>query len=157
MLDIESVERGRSTVEEQSYANHGRTVPMYHFVLFGLLLLTLIGSCVNLWKSMGDHQRLYSAALILVMSISMIILTLFCRIFALKAQDRAIRAEENLRHFAMTGRLLDSRLSALQIVGLRFASDAEFVELAQRAADQNLSPKEIKQSIKNWKADYYRV
>ncbi len=144
-------------MQEQSYAKHAQYVPLYHFVLFGLLLLTLIGSCVNLWKSMGDHQRLYSAALILVMNLSMILTTLFARVFALKAQDRAIRAEENLRHFVLTGKLLDPRLVPLQIVGLRFAPDAEFVELAQRAADKGMTQDEIKKAIKNWKADNYRV
>jgi hypothetical protein len=130
---------------------------MYHYVLFGMLLLTLIGSGVNLWKSMGDHQRLYSAALILVMNVCMVFIALFARVFALKAQDRAIRAEENLRHFVLTGKLLDPRLEPLQIVGLRFASDAELVALAQLAADKNMSQDDIKKSIKNWKADNYRV
>ncbi|MGJ5820084.1 DUF6526 family protein [Paludibaculum fermentans] len=144
-------------MQEQSYAKHAQLVPMFHFVLFGLLLLTLIGSGVNLWKSMGDHQRLYSAALILVMNICMVFIALFARIFALKAQDRAIRAEENLRHYVLTGKLLDPRLEALQIVGLRFAPDAEFVALAKLAAEKSMSQDEIKKSIKNWKADNYRV
>lgn len=144
-------------MQEQSYAKHAQFVPMYHYVLFGMLLLTLIGSGVNLWKSMGDHQRLYSAALILVMNVCMVFIALFARVFALKAQDRAIRAEENLRHFVLTGKLLDPRLAPLQIVGLRFAPDAEFVALAQLAADKNMSQDDIKKSIKNWKADNYRV
>jgi hypothetical protein len=77
--------------------------------------------------------------------------------FALKAQDRAIRAEENLRHFVLTGKLLPASLRIGQIVALRFASDDEFVALAQKAADKNLPGKQIKQSITNWKADTYRV
>jgi hypothetical protein len=84
-------------------------------------------------------------------------LFLFVRMFALKAQDRAIRAEENLRHFALTGKLLPATLSIGQIIALRFASDEEFVALAATAASENLSSKEIKQSINNWKADTYRV
>src|SRR5579863_2949678 len=111
----------------QSYANHARFVPMFHFVLFALLILTLIGACVNLYESWGDHQRLYSAALIVVLSICGLLMFGFIRIFPLKAQDRAIRAEENLRYFAMTGKLLDPRLEVKQIVALRFASDGEFV------------------------------
>jgi len=141
----------------QNYANHRRFVPMYHGVLFGLLLLTLIGSVVNLYKSLGDHQRLYSASLIVVLAVSTLILSLFSRIFALKAQDRAIRAEENLRHFVLTGKLLDSRLTIRQIIGLRFAPDGEFVELAGKAAGENLSEDQIKRAVKNWKADTYRV
>ena len=81
----------------------------------------------------------------------------FVRIFALKAQDRAIRAEENLRHFVLTGKLLPASLRIGQIVALRFASDDEFATLAVKAAAENLTGKQIKQSITNWKADTYRV
>jgi hypothetical protein len=141
----------------QNYANHRRFVPVFHGVLFGLLVVTLIGSVVNLVKSFGDHQRIYSASLIVVLTLCSVLLFFFCRIFALKAQDRAIRAEENLRHFVLTGRLLDSGLTIRQVIGLRFASDAEFVELAQKAVRENLSEDAIKRSIKNWRADTYRV
>jgi hypothetical protein len=141
----------------QNFQNHARFVPMYHYVLFGILVLTLIGSGVNLYQSWGDHTRLYSASLILVLCVTSLLTFFFCRIFPLKAQDRAIRAEENLRHFAMTGKLLDPRLTVRQIIGLRFASDAEFLALAKRAADENMSEKDIKQAVKNWRADEYRV
>ena len=141
----------------QNYANHAKYVTGYHIVLFLILVLTLIGSAVNLYHSIGDHQRLYSAALILVLTFCVLLLSYYARAFALKAQDRAIRAEENLRHFVMTGKLLDARLSALQIVALRFASDGEFVALAARAANENLAPKDIKQAVKTWRADEYRV
>jgi hypothetical protein len=141
----------------QSYVNHTRIVPLYHQVLFGLIALTLIGSFVNLYLSFGDHQRLYSASLIVALVICLALATLFARIFPLKAQDRAIRAEENLRHFAMTGKLLDPRLSMRQVVALRFASDGEFVDLARRAAEEKLTPDGIKRAIKSWRADDYRV
>jgi hypothetical protein len=141
----------------QNYANHRRFVPMFHVVLFFLIVLTLIGSCVNMVKSLGDHQRLYSASLLVAVSIALVLLFFFIRIFSLKAQDRAIRAEENLRHFAMTGKLLDPRLTIRQIIGLRFASDEEFLELAKKAAEENLSEDAIKRAVKNWRGDYYRV
>ena len=141
----------------QNYASHAKYVTGYHIVLFLILVLTLIGSAVNLYHSIGDHQRLYSAALILVLTFCVLLLSYYARAFPLKAQDRAIRAEENLRHFVMTGKLLDARLSALQIVALRFASDGEFVALAARAANENLAPKDIKQAVKTWRADEYRV
>lgn len=148
----------RCTLESmQNYSNHGRLVTGYHRTLIPVLALTFIGACVNFAKSIGDHERLYSASLILVLSACMIPLALFARIFALKAQDRAIRAEENLRHFALTGRLLDPRLSVKQIVALRFAPDDEFTALAARAANDNLPPIAVKQSIKKWRADEYRV
>ena len=88
---------------------------------------------------------------------SLLLLAFFARVFALKAQDRAIRAEEQLRHYVLTGKLLDARLTMRQIVGLRFASNDEFVALAQRAADQSLTPDAIKQAVKQWRADTYRV
>jgi Family of unknown function (DUF6526) len=141
----------------QSYANHAQVVPMYNYVTFGLLQLTFIGACVNLYQSWGDHSRLYSASLLVTLSFATMLVALYARAFALKAQDRAIRAEEQLRHYVMTGKLLDSRLSVQQIVGLRFASNEEFATLAQRAADQNLSSKDIKQAVRNWRADTYRV
>jgi hypothetical protein len=144
-------------METQNYANHRQTVPTFHFVLFPLLVLTLIGSCVNLYCSWGDHHRLYSASLIVVLAFCLLILLFLCRIFALKAQDRAIRAEENLRHFVLTGKLLDPRLTIRQVIALRFASDDEFVALAQEAADKNLAEDAIKQAVKKWRADTYRV
>jgi choline-glycine betaine transporter len=141
----------------QSYANHRRLDPIFHGVLFGIIVLTLVGSVVNLIKSLDDHQRLYSASLIVALCLALILLFFFARIFALKAQDRAIRAEENLRHFALTGKLLDPRLDTRQVVALRFASDAEFVALARRAAADALTPDAIKRAIQNWRADTYRV
>jgi hypothetical protein len=144
-------------VKPQNYANHARFVPGYHVVLFLLLILCLGGAITNVVQSWGDHQRLYSASLILLLSIAAFPLFFYARLFPLKAQDRAIRAEENLRHFVLTGKLLDSRLTTRQIIGLRFAEDAEFVELAQRATADNLSEDDIKKQIKNWRPDHYRV
>ena len=144
-------------MEEQNYSNHRRLVPLFHGVLLGILVLTLIGSVVNLFESWGDHERIYNASLILVLDVCTLMLFFFCRIFALKAQDRAIRAEENLRHFAKTGKLLPPGLSVRQIVALRFASDAEFVALAQRAASEDMSADAIKRAVKQWRADTYRV
>ena len=145
------------SMESQNYANHRQLVPVFHFVLAPLLVLTLIGSCVNLYQSWGDHSRLYSASLIVVLTVCLLILFFLCRIFALKAQDRAIRAEENLRHFVLTGKLLDPRLTIRQIIGLRFASDDEFAALAQQAVDKSLAADAIKQAVKKWRPDTYRV
>ena len=141
----------------QNYANHRQFVTAFHKVLLPILLLTLIGSCVNLYHSLDDHQRLYSAALILVLTLCLMVTAFLARIFALKAQDRAIRAEENLRCFVLTGKLLDPRLTVRQAVALRFASDAEFVALAAKAAGESLTSDQIKQAIKIWRADEYRV
>jgi hypothetical protein len=142
---------------EQSYQNHARYVPMFHFVLFGALVLTFIGSLVNLYHSMDDHSRLYSASLIAVLSLCAIVQFFFSRIFPLKAQDRAIFVQESLRHYVLTGKPLDPRITVPQTIGLRFASDEEFPALARRAAEEGLSLGDIKKAVKKWRPDNYRV
>lgn len=142
-------------MKTQNYSNHSRLVAGWHGLTFFTMLAFWIGSFVNLAHAAG--AELYSASLLCVAGFIYLCLFAFVRIFALKAQDRAIRAEENLRHFALTGKLLPASLRIAQIIALRFAADEEFVALAVKAADQNLSSKEIKQSITNWKADTYRV
>jgi hypothetical protein len=141
----------------QNFSNHSRYVPLYHFVGYGLLLAAMIGSFVNLYHAAQAGQGVYSASLICVLCFVVLLSLWFARAFALKAQDRAIRAEENFRHYILTGKPFDSRLRMRHIVALRFAPDEEFVALAKRAAEENLSQKEIKMAIKNWKPDYSRV
>lgn len=104
-----------------------------------------------------NHASLHNAMLLFGMSVALLFIWLFARSFALKAQDRAIRAEENLRHFIATGKALDSRLKMGQIIALRFAGDDEFVALSKQAAEENLESKQIKMAIKNWKVDNNRV
>jgi hypothetical protein len=142
---------------EQSYAKHAKFVPLFHFVLFGIIFFSFIGSLVNLRHSWGDHQRIYSASLISAIIVALVLLFFFVRSFSMGVQDRAIRAEENLRHYVLTGKLLDGRLSIKQIVGLRFASDGEFADLARKAAEQSMPQDAIKKSIKSWRADNDRV
>jgi hypothetical protein len=139
----------------QHYKNHRRFVPLYHFVTFTLLLAVLIGAIVNVANS--AHQNMYSASLLVVLTVAVILSTFYARAFALKAQDRAIRAEENLRHYLLTGQLFDSRLHTQQIVALRFAGDTELGALAKRAADESMKPEDIKKAIQHWRGDYYRV
>jgi hypothetical protein len=141
----------------QNYSNHRRFVPMFHGVLFALLVLTLIGASVNLYESVGDHERIYSASLLLVLTVCSLFLFFFTRTFALKAQDRAIHAEERLRHYLLTGKTPDVRLTIRQIIGLRFASDEELPALARKAADESLSEDAIKRAVRNWRADLYRA
>jgi len=141
---------------EQNYQNHARLVKGYHGVLFILLLAGLIGSIINLSYSFNT-DNLYSASLVVLLFIIGFIITAFVRLFPLKAQDRAIRAEENLRHFVITGKILPANLRVAQIIALRFAPDEEFISLTEKASRENLSAKQIKSNIKNWKADHYRV
>ena len=142
-------------MKSQNLSNHARMVPLYHyFTLLGTLLL-FIGSIVNLVKS--TEENMYDASLLVFGSLLLILTAFYARVFALKAQDRAIIAEEKFRHYIVTGKTLSDKLTPRQIVGLRFASDEEFAELAQKAVTENLSEKAIKKSIKNWKADNYRA
>jgi hypothetical protein len=142
-------------MKTQNYSNHSRLVAGWHGTTFFGILAFWIGSFVNL--AHADGAGFYSASLLNLAGFIFLCLFAFVRIFALKAQDRAIRAEENLRHFVLTGKLLPASLRIGQIVALRFAADDEFVALAQKAADENLAGKQIKQSINNWKEDTYRV
>lgn len=143
-------------MEEQNFANHRRFVKGYHFVLATMLLVGLIAAVVNVFQQWGAGNKL-SLLLIVLLFVSLFMLALFARSFALKAQDRAIRAEENLRHFMLTGKPLSNSLRIGQITALRFAPDDEFVELAETAAVEKLSPDDIKKAITNWRADHHRV
>ena len=139
----------------QSYSSHRRWVPAYHGFLTLLLFATLIGSVVNLVGAEG--AGLYSASLITAMALGLLMTAFFARTFAIKAQDRVIRAEENFRHHMLTGKLLDSRVTMRQVIGLRFASDDEFAALAARAAEEGLSEDEIKKSVTSWHEDNERA
>lgn len=145
-------------MKEQHFKNHARLVPLYHYIAFSGLLVLMAASVYKLYRNnqMGIGG-LMTPALLLLVAILLGLVGYFARAFALKAQDRAIRAEENLRYFAITGKLLDSKLTLRQIIALRFASNNEFVDLVHRAVSENMSPKDIKKAIKHWKPDYDRV
>jgi hypothetical protein len=142
-------------MKEQNYQNHGRYFFMWHYLTSAAILAGITGSIINLVHSVKEN--LYSASLLVLVSFILASLYWYSRKFALKAQDRAIRAEENFRHFILTGKPLDSRLRMGQIIALRFAPDEEFPELAKKAAEEGLSNKTIKQSVKSWKADHHRA
>lgn len=142
-------------MKDQNYKNHARMVPGYHYFTFLLMLLLLIGAIVNVVKS--SNENIYSASLLILAAVILLMISFYARVFALKAQDRAIKAEENFRHYLLTGKPLNSEIRMRQIIGLRFASDEEFPALAEKAVKEKLSEKEIKQLIVNWKADFYRV
>ena len=144
-------------MEKQSYATHRQVVPGYHFVLTLLALVALVGSSINFYRVLSRGSGRIDGAVLLVLVVCLILVGYYARVFALKAQDRAIRAEENLRHYILHGSLLDPRLDIRQIIGLRFASDAEVAPLIKRAIEEKLSEDAIKKAIENWRADTYRV
>jgi hypothetical protein len=139
----------------QNYRNHKRFVFFYHVLTLLAILALSIGSVVNLLHASKDN--LYSASLLVLVAFILMSIFVFVRRFPLKAQDRAIRAEENLRHFILTGRPLDRQLTSEQIIALRFASDEEFVRLAKRAVEEALNADEIKREIKVWRPDHLRA
>jgi hypothetical protein len=139
----------------QTYRNHRRFVILYHGLTLVLILILLVWSVVNLVRTCGDRHS--SAPLLVLVALILASLYAYVRLFPLRAQDRAIRAEENLRHFILSGKPLDPQLTMQQIIALRFASDEEMVKLAKRAVDEALNNDEIKRAITNWRADHYRV
>lgn len=142
--------------EQQKFSNHRRFIPLFHGFLALLIVSTLIGAAINVFRSM-DGDGLYSASLIVAIALGNVFMFLFLRLFVMKVQDRAIRVEENLRNYSRNGALLDSRLDLRQIIGLRFAPDDEFDDLAARAVNDGLSEDDIKKAITNWKADNDRA
>jgi len=143
-------------MEKQNYTNHARYVPLYHFVLFAIVIAANILAIVHLVNAI-DTGSIVGGILIELIAASLVFVFFYGRLFALRAQDRAIRAEENLRHFAMTGKLHDARLTIRQLIGLRFAADDEYLSLAHEAAAENLTESEIKKKIRNWRGDYHRA
>jgi len=139
---------------KQEYSNHRHLVPLYHFLTFSAMALLLLGSVLYFFYK--DNSSMLPVLLVL-MTLTVVSVSFHCRSFALKAQDRAIRAEENLRYFILTGKRLNQDLSLSQIIALRFASDEEFVSLTAKAIEQGLKSDEIKRLIENWRPDYHRA
>ena len=144
-------------MKEQNYSNHKRYVPGFHFIFFALAIIAFLCSIFLLVRSYIHGIDRVSSTIIFLGALNVVLLFIYARQFPLRAQDRAIRAEENLRHFVLTGKLFDPRLTMSQIIALRFASDAEFPELTKRAISENLSNDSIKKAIKTWRPDHHRA
>lgn len=149
-------------MKKQDYSNHTRFVPGFHYVTGTLVIVIFLYNTVRLAKTvisghwMFTHLMYYCIIPFLV-ALTLVLLFWYSRRFAVVAQDRAIRAEESLRYFILTGKAIDPRITMRQIIALRFASDEEFKALVEEAAGKNLSEAEIKKSIKNWRPDNHRA
>jgi hypothetical protein len=144
--------------EPQNYKNHTRFDPVWHYFLLPTLLLDIIFAIWATIRHWPDHAQLFLWWI--VMSIVLFMAVGKARGHSLKAQDRIIRLEERLRFSALLPpELLASSqsLSEGQIIALRFASDSELPGLVQRTLSENLTAKQIKQAITNWRPDYFRV
>ena len=140
----------------QSFSNHTRWHTPFHFVLSPILFIHFAWCVWRITQSLTlEHAEQ------LLLSLGLLVMLLLVRINPLKAQDRIIRLEEQLRYQRLLPADLAARASALPvgfIVAMRFASDLELPELAQRAVDGAFAkPKELKQAIKHWRGDYHRV
>ena len=142
---------------EQNLGNHARFVRPFHFGVAPMFVIALLLSIAVLVRAFLHGSGRLEAVVLVLLALAGGLLSWYARKFALKAQDRAIRAEENLRHMVLTGKPLDRRLRLMQIVALRFAGDEEFVALAQKAADEGMRPVEIKRAVQRWRADHDRA
>lgn len=144
-------------MEQQNYSNHKRYVFPFHFITFALTLLLFVSSIYYTIEEAVKGTSMKPGLFLFLISLVLLSLFFYAREFAIKVQNRVIRAEENFRHYLLTGKPLDKKLTMRQIIGLRFASDEEYLELAKKAVDSNFSEEEIKKAIKNWKGDYDRA
>lgn len=140
----------------QSYANHGRLDPLFHFFLAPASAAMLLAL---LWRLYAREGKIFTLFLICWIA-TYIVLIFKMRLYALKVQDRVIRLEERVRLAALLPEPLRGRLGELtvdQLIALRFASDAEVADLAKSALDSKLKRDDIKKMIKNWRPDHWRV
>lgn len=140
---------------EQNFKNHGRSDPAFHFFLAPVMLANLVARIVLAVRH-PDAEHGWSV----VVALALLVLVFVVRAYSLKVQDRVIRLEERIRMAALMpleSRQLQRELTTRQIIALRFASDAELAELAERAVREKLSPKAIKEQIVQWKPDLHRV
>jgi Family of unknown function (DUF6526) len=139
----------------QSLANHTRFEPLFHFFLVPVFAVTLIAAIVHVVRRPGLHS-----AWMVVVAIAALVAVFEIRLYALKVQDRVIRLEERLRLASLLEEPLRSRIGELtesQLIGLRFASDAELPALTARVLAEKLSAADIKKAVRDWRGDYWRV
>lgn len=139
----------------QSFANHAKFDPPFHFFVLPVLLVNIFVVAFFLFRSPG-----WGGAWILLVSVALLVFAGRTRSFVTHLQDRVIRLEERLRLSTVLQEPLRSRVNELtdsQLVGLRFASDTELPVLVQRALDEKLSRRDIKKAIVDWRPDYARV
>jgi len=139
----------------QSFANHVKFDPPFHFFVLPVFLINIIAAIVLLVRAPG-----LGSAWWVVLSFAFMVFAGRTRSFVTHLQDRIIRAEERLRLSALLRDPLQSRIGELtdsQLIGLRFASDAEIAALVKRALDEKLNSKDIKKSVATWRPDYSRI
>jgi len=140
----------------QTFANHTRTHPPFHFFLMPATLVLLVMVIINAVR----HPDVLVSWILVLIGLMTPVFILLIRINPLKVQDRLICLEERERFDRLLSAATKARLGELkesQIVALRFASDAELPALVEKAIDSKLASKDIKQAIVTWRADTFRV
>ena len=141
---------------QQSYANHTRWHPPFHFFVIPVMLINVIWAIVVFVKAPDPTQGGW-----IVVSLALVVMALLVRTNALKAQDRIIRLEERLRYQQLLPAELAQQCGSLdvgQIIALRFASDEELEGLIREVLGGRLvKSSDIKKAIKNWRGDTFRV
>lgn len=145
-------------MENQNYKNHVRYYVPHHFVFYPVLMALLGISCYFISKS-TEQSMIWIFIAILFFMIGWLSFMLRQH-YALNNQNRIVRLEMRFRYYVLTHERLEKledRLSFEQISALRFASDEELPALVNRTLNENLSPDDIKKSVKNWNSDHMRV
>lgn len=139
----------------QTYANHTRRDPPFHFFLMPVAAITIGLAVYNVIRSFSWAHLWF-----VVLALAFAVAILKMRMYALKAQDRIIRLEERLRLSMLCSEPLRLRIPELtesQLIALRFASDTECPALAEKAVSGKLAAAEIKKAIRTWRPDYFRI
>lgn len=140
----------------QDYKSHRQFVPLFHFVALPILLINVGLEGSRFFRDQSRHN-----GWLLIMAVALVLLAFTARGMAVKAQDRIIRLEERLRLASLMAPEQYAKVHDLtpgQLVALRFASDEEAPDLAQRTMTGEFkSPEDIKKAVKNWRADVHRV
>ena len=139
----------------QSYANHARWFPPWHFFAIPVLAANVIVQIVRLVE-----QPALATAWTVVVAIALVTGLICARWMSLRVQDRLICLEETLRlQRLMPDRALDiEQLTRAQFIGIRFASDAEVPHLLDRIlAGELVTRGDVKQAVQHWRADHLRA
>ena len=135
----------------QTYANHAYRPTTWNitWLIAALALLLLI------WRALVEPS--WQALALLLLAASAFLTVSLLRAFVLRLQNRIIRLEMQMRLAGLGRSDALARVTLPQLIALRFASDGELPALADRAHDEGLTPKQIKQAIREWQGDYLRT
>ena len=140
----------------QSFENHARVLPAFHYVAFPLFAINFF---FTLYQAVTAFS--WSNLVAFALSVALILLFFVARVMALTVQDRVIRLEEQLRMRALLPADLQPHIGEFtvkQLIALRFASDNELPTLARKMLDKKIEDqKSIKKLVQHWRADYQRA